>query len=82
MFQKGEEIEIYIEDISQQGQGIGKVNGFAVFVRDVIPGDRVKCLITKVKKSFAFAKPVEFIEASESRITPPCPYYKAAPQGS
>lgn len=76
MFQKGEEIEIYIEDISQQGQGIGKVNGFAVFVRDVIPGDRVKCLITKVKKSFAFAKPVEFIEASESRITPPCPYYK------
>lgn len=75
MFKKGQEAELYIEDISDQGQGIGKIDGFAVFVQGAVPGDRVKCVLTKVKKNFAFAKLVDILEASSYRVKPSCPNY-------
>ena len=46
---KGDIVSLKIEDISTEGRGIGKVQGFAVFVRDVVVGDEVSVRVTKVK---------------------------------
>ncbi|MGI6731748.1 MAG: 23S rRNA (uracil(1939)-C(5))-methyltransferase RlmD [Anaerovoracaceae bacterium] len=76
MIDKGQTYEMTIEDISHEGQGIGRIDGLAVFVKDAIVGDEVKVEITKVKKSFAFARLVEIIKPSEYRVEPACIYSK------
>ncbi|MBN7773522.1 23S rRNA (uracil(1939)-C(5))-methyltransferase RlmD [Clostridium aminobutyricum] len=71
---KGEKCQLLIDDISNEGQGIGKADGMAVFVKGAIPGDVVLAEITKVKKNYAFAILQEIITPSEYRIEPECPY--------
>ncbi len=74
--EKGQILELNIEDMSREGQGIGKAEGFAVFVADTVPGDRVKVELTKVKKNYGFGKVLEILEESEDRIEEFCPYLK------
>ena len=50
---KDDMLEITIEDISSDGSGVGKADGFALFVKDTIPGDQVKVKIMKMKKLLA-----------------------------
>ena len=56
--EKGQIVELTIEDMSAEGRGIGKIyddeRGFAVFVQDTVVGDRAKVELTKVKKNYAF----------------------------
>jgi len=56
------------------GQGIGRVNGFVVFVRGVVSGDRVKARIYRKKKDYAQAALIELLESSTDRVEAPCPY--------
>ena len=72
MFEKGQICEIEIIDISDQGQGIGRAEGMAVFVQNAVVGDVVKVQLTKVKKNYAFAKLLEVVKPSEHRIEPLC----------
>ena len=65
--EKGQVVEIKIEDMSAEGQGIGKAKGFVVFVPGAVVGDVVKAQLTKVKKSYGFAKMVEMVCPSEDR---------------
>ena len=51
---KDDMLEITIEDISSDGSGVGKADGFALFVKDTIPGDQVKVKIMKMKKRYGF----------------------------
>ncbi len=76
MLNKGEKYRIEIVDLGQGGEGIGRADGMAVFVKDAIPGDICDVEITKVKKSFAFGKIFEIIEPSKYRITPACPHVR------
>ena len=80
-------VELTIEDMSDMGQGIGREeaggtgsmagsSGMVVFVPDTLPGDRVRAEITKVKKSYAFGRLVEVVEASGDRTEDVCPYAK------
>ena len=73
--------------MSDMGQGIGREeaggtgsmagsSGMVVFVPDTLPGDRVRAEITKVKKSYAFGRLVEVVEASGDRTEDVCPYAK------
>ena len=62
MFKKGDIVQIEITDISDQGQGIGKAEGMAVFVGGTVMGDVVSCELTKVKKRYAFGKLVEVVK--------------------
>lgn len=73
---KDEIYQIVIEDMSHSGEGIGKVNGFPLFVKDAIIGDRVEVKIMKAKKNYAFARLMSVLEPSESRIEPPCPVHR------
>jgi 23S rRNA (uracil1939-C5)-methyltransferase len=72
--EKNQEILIDITSMGESGEGIGKLDGFTVFVQDAIPGDRVKTRLIKVKKAYAVGKLIQVIEPSEKRIEAPCPY--------
>lgn len=73
---KGEEYVLDIIDNGLDGAGIAKINDFTVFVLQTVKGEKVKALILKVNKSFAFAKVIEFIEKSEHRTQEDCKTYK------
>ena len=59
---------IEIEDLSYMGKGVGKVDGFTVFVDNALPGDRVHIIIYEVKKSFAFASIIAILTPSKDRV--------------
>lgn len=72
MFEKGQICEIAITDMSDEGQGIGRAEGMAVFVPDTVVGDTGQVQLTKVKKNYAFGRLLELTKPSESRIEPLC----------
>ena len=71
---KGDIIELTIEKVVFGGQGLARVDGFAVFVEKAIPGDRVRAQLFKKKKQFAQARLLEVITPSPHRINAPCQY--------
>ncbi|MCR5624152.1 MAG: 23S rRNA (uracil(1939)-C(5))-methyltransferase RlmD, partial [Lachnospiraceae bacterium] len=70
---KNEIVTIKITDFSNEGDGIGHVDGYALFVKGAVPGDYIEARVLKVKKNFGFAKVEKIIEPSEERINPVCP---------
>lgn len=72
MIEKDQMYEMEISSLGHSGEGIGKVDGFTVFVEDAIPGDVVKVKITTLKKSYGIGKLVEIINPSKDRISPKC----------
>ena len=76
MINKNDIFTVEITDQDDRGQGIGKAMGFPIFVRHAVMGDVAEVSVTKVKKSFAFARIVNFIKKSPNRIEPQCEAYK------
>ena len=76
--EKGQIVELTIEDMSAEGRGIGKIyddeRGFAVFVQDTVVGDRAKVELTKVKKNYAFGRVSEMLALSQDRQESFCPH--------
>ena len=70
---KNQEILLTIEDFTKEGEGLGKYQGFPLFVKDTVIGDKAKVSITKLKKNYGYARLVEILEPSPDRVTPPCP---------
>jgi len=70
-----ENYELVINSYSHQGEGMGRVNNFTVFVPGAILGERVRVKIKEVKKNFARGQLEEVIVASPHRIKPLCPVY-------
>lgn len=70
---KNEKIIVTIEDIGVNGEGIGKVDGYTLFVKDAIIGDTVEAVITKPKKNYGYAKMLHIIEPSPFRVPAKCP---------
>ncbi|MBV1757708.1 MAG: 23S rRNA (uracil(1939)-C(5))-methyltransferase RlmD [Dethiosulfatibacter sp.] len=72
---KNDILETEIVDINHRGQGVAKVNGFIVFVDNVIMGDQVKLEVIEVKKKYAIGKLIELLERSPHRVEPNCIYF-------
>ena len=72
-FQKNDIVTVQITDMSEDGEGIGKADGFAVFIKDAVVGDLVKAKVMAVKKGYCYAKLMEILEVSAFRTTPVCP---------
>ena len=70
--ERNDQIELIIDGLNSEGQGVGRYEGFAVFVPFALPGERVKAHIVKPGKSFAVAKLTEIIEKSPARVEPAC----------
>lgn len=72
-FKKNDEIVITIEDLGKDGEGIGHVDGYALFVKGALPGEKVLVHMMKLNKNYGFARLVEILEPSKERMTPSCP---------
>ena len=72
-YQKNEQITVLITDMTKDGEGIGKADGFTIFVKDTVPGDRILAVITKVKKTYGYARLLTILEPSADRVDAPCP---------
>ncbi|SKA86935.1 23S rRNA (uracil1939-C5)-methyltransferase [Clostridium sp. USBA 49] len=74
--EKNKDYIINITSMGYEGEGVGKINNFTVFVHGAIKGETVKVKIVKVSKNFAYGKLLEIIEKSSYRQEPKCPVYK------
>ncbi len=72
MFKKNDIVKVEVCDIGAGGEGIGKAEGFTFFVKHTVPGDIVEAVVTKVRKSYGYAKVLKVIKASPDRVEPPC----------
>ena len=73
---EGQTVELEITDMTDDGKGLGRLSGLAIFVAGAVPGDKVSARITRLKKRYAFAETITLLEASSARVQPPCPYYQ------
>ena len=74
-----EKNEEYIIDINGQGfegEGVGRIENFTIFVEGALLGEKVKIKIVKVNKDFAFGKLMEILVESEERVQPACNVHK------
>jgi 23S rRNA (uracil1939-C5)-methyltransferase len=70
--QRGDELELQIESLAFGGEGVARLGdgGYVVFVAGAIPGDRVRAVVHKRKRSYAHARTLEVLEPSPERIEP------------
>src|SRR5438105_3583270 len=74
---KDQELELDVESLAFGGNGVARLNGFVVFVRRGLPGDRVRARVTKVKRNHAEALATEVLEPGPQRVEAPCAHYPA-----
>ena len=70
-----EEVELLIEDLTNLGQGVGRHDGWVVFVPFALPGERVRVRIWRNKRQYSEADLVAILEPSPDRIEPTCPLF-------
>ena len=70
---KNDEFELEITDLGSTGEGIGKIDGYTLFVKDALIGDKVRVKVMKTKKNYGYARMLEIIEPSEYRVESECP---------
>jgi 23S rRNA (uracil1939-C5)-methyltransferase len=74
---RDEELELEIESLAYGGNGVARLDGYVVFVRRGLPGDRVRARVTKVKRSHAEALATDVLRAGPNRVDAPCVHYPA-----
>ena len=72
--QKNETAVIEITDIGVNGEGIGKVDGYTLFVKDAVIGDKAEVKVMKAKKNYGYARLMRVIEPSADRVEPRCAF--------
>lgn len=75
-YKKNDIVVIKIEDMGTEGEGIGKAEGFPLFVKDAVIGDEIKARIVKVKKNYGYGRLEEILTPSPFRATPRCTYHR------
>ncbi|HYM65838.1 MAG TPA: TRAM domain-containing protein, partial [Patescibacteria group bacterium] len=70
--QRGDELELQIDSLAFGGEGVARLGdgGYVVFVAGAIPGDRVRAVVHKRKRSYAHARTLEVLEPSPERLPP------------
>ena len=73
-YRKNDIVTLDIEDCGVDGEGIGKADGFTVFVKDAVIGDRVTAKIMKAKKNYGYGRLMEILKPSPYRAEPKCAF--------
>ncbi|POR26470.1 23S rRNA (uracil(1939)-C(5))-methyltransferase RlmD [Paenibacillus polymyxa] len=73
--QKNDEAVIDIIGMNHDGEGVGRVEGFTLFVPGALPGEKVRVKVLKTKKQYGYAKLLDIAQASPDRIAAPCAIY-------
>ena len=72
---RDQELELRVDSLAFGGNGVARLNGFVVFVRRGLPGDRVRARVTKVKRNHAEAAMLEVLEPGADRVEAPCAHF-------
>ncbi|MFT8319625.1 MAG: 23S rRNA (uracil(1939)-C(5))-methyltransferase RlmD [Bacillus sp. (in: firmicutes)] len=75
--QKNDTIDIVFEDLTHDGAGVAKVDGYPLFIPNGLPGEKATVRVVKTNKNYGFGRLVEMKEKSPYRVEAPCPIYKA-----
>ncbi len=70
---KNKDYEVVIEDMTMNGEGVCRIDGYALFVKNALVGDRAIVRVIKTKKNYGYGRLMEILTPSEDRVTPPCP---------
>lgn len=71
---KNDTAVVKITDIGVNGEGIGKVDGYALFIKDAVIGDTVEVKVMKAKKNYGYARMMEILSPSPDRVAPRCAF--------
>src|SRR4051812_49480646 len=74
---KDQELELDVDSLAYGGNGVARLDGFVVFVRRGLPGDRVRARVTKVKRRHAEALATEVLRPGPERVDAPCAHFPA-----
>jgi 23S rRNA (uracil1939-C5)-methyltransferase len=72
---RGETLDLDVTDLAFGGKGVARHRGYVVFVAGALPGDRVRAELTKAKRSFAEARPLELLSPSPDRLPDRCVHH-------
>jgi 23S rRNA (uracil1939-C5)-methyltransferase len=72
---KNDIVEVKFEDLTHEGSGVAKVEGYTLFVPHALPGERATVKVLKTKKGYGYGKLQELHEMSPDRVQPPCPIF-------
>lgn len=76
-FKKNDFLTVVIEDMGHDGEGIGKAEGYTLFIKDAVIGDTVEAKIMKAKKNYGYARLMRVLNPSPYRVEPKCPCARA-----
>ncbi|SCP98886.1 23S rRNA (uracil(1939)-C(5))-methyltransferase RlmD [Anaerobium acetethylicum] len=71
-FKKNEIVKIEILDMGSDGEGIGKIDGYPLFVKDAVTGDEIEARVTKAKKNYGYGRLMKILKPSPHRVEPKC----------
>ena len=74
VYRKNDMVTVTIEDVGMDGEGIGKADGYTLFIKDAVIGDLVEAKIMKAKKNYAYARLEKVLKPSPFRVKPLCDY--------
>lgn len=73
---KNDIVDVDVTDgMGQHGEGVGKLDGFTLFIQGALPGERVRVKVLKLKKKYGYAKLLEVLKPSPHRTEAPCPLF-------
>lgn len=72
---RGDTLELAIDDLAFGGEGVGRLDGYVVFVRGGLPGDRVRVTLTETRARYGRGVVASVVTPSPDRVEPPCPYF-------
>jgi 23S rRNA (uracil1939-C5)-methyltransferase len=72
---RGETLELVVDDLAFGGEGVGRADGYVVFVRGGLPGDRLRVRLTEARARFGRATIDAVLVPSPDRVDAPCPYF-------
>lgn len=75
-YKKNDIVTVNIEDIGNDGEGIGRADGYTLFIKDAVIGDTVKAQITKCGKNYGYARVEKVVTPSPFRVSPKCAFHR------
>jgi len=71
-FIKNNEYIVDIIDMGIEAEGIAKIDGYTIFIKNALVGEKIKIKLIKANKNYGFGKIIEIIEKSKDRVKPFC----------
>ena len=71
-FKKNDMVTVEIKDMGHDGEGIGKAEGYTLFIKDAVIGDLVEAKVMKAGKNYGYARLMQVLKPAKDRVEPKC----------